>query len=535
MNEFQLKFKNIIFEFKDKETYKFYEKEKILDIFEYHIKKDFNLYFKPKDTLYLKKITIQYEILSPKEFSIFRNGFQSWSPSHFFKNEIKESSPLLPVLKYDYLDPSNPYPNISYIFTYFKGKEKYLFFYPKNYDFLNYFIIKKNKIDIVFEINKNIDRPLNFEIEIFEKENPVISNDFSKKIFGWTSWYHYYRKITGEEILKNIEYVKNIPIKLDFFQIDDGWQKNIGDWVENHKFKGFLEKICEKLNEEGISPGIWLAPFIVEKNSTLFLNKKDLILKNKRNKIFPCGYNPLWSGYFYPLDIGKDEVVDIIFSSIDRLKKIGFKLFKLDFLFGGFINIDSDSRYEKFINFFKCLRELLKNEIILGCGSPFILKEDLFDILRIGPDTMDGWKNYFLRLISFPGRVEAYNSLRNTLLRNFSTPQRFLFDPDVIFLKPKRLNKYEKETIILTDYLLSNVIFFSDPLYNLSTDDFSFLLKLKEFKNIKLINFHFLDELFIYDFYIDDKSYKLFVNLSDKRIKKEDLLLNPHESRLIKI
>lgn len=533
MNEFKIKFNSIIF--KSDFTYEFNEKENKNEIFEYKVTEGLSLFFIPKKPVNLKKIIVQYEILNPKEFLIFRNGFQSWSPSYFFKNEIKEKTPILSILKYHYLDPSNQYPNISYLFTCLKGNESFFMFYPKSYDFYNYFQIDKRSINIIFEINKTIALPLKFEIEVFETKNPLVNKDFSKKVFGWTSWYYYYRNITGGEILKNIEYIKNIPIKLDYFQIDDGWQESIGDWVENNKFIGFFEKICEKLNERKITPGIWLAPFIVEKKSTIFLDRKDLILKNNKNEIFPCGYNPLWSGYFYPLDITKEEVKEKIFSVLLRLNKIGFKLFKLDFLYGGFIKSFDDSRYENFVNFFIKLREVLKDATILGCGVPFILKENLFDITRIGPDTMDGWKNSLLRFISFPGRVEAYNSLRNTLLRNILTPQKFLFDPDVIFLKPKKLNIFEKETIILTNYLLSNVIFFSDPIYKLNEQDFSLILKLKEFKNIELKEFNFENDLYIYNFNINNKIYKFIVNLSDKKINKNGLFLNPHESRLINV
>lgn len=531
MSEFEIKFKSLTFE--SDVTYKFCEKENKNENFEYKITEDLKLSFTPRKHIYLKKIIVQYELLNPKEFLIFRNGFQSWSPSYFFKNEIKEKNPLLSILKYHYLDPSNQYPNISYLFSCLKGNENFLMFYPKGYDFYNYFQIDKKSVNIFFEINKIITKPLKFEIEIFETKNPLLNKDFTKKVFGWTSWYYYYRNITGEEILKNIEYIKKIPIKLDYLQIDDGWQESIGDWSENNKFKGFFEKICEKLSNFQTTPGIWLAPFIVEKKSNIFINRKDLILKNSKNEIFPCGYNPLWSGYFYPLDITKEEVKEKIFSVLLRLNKIGFKLFKLDFLYGGFIKSHDDSRYEKFINFFKDLKEISKDIKILGCGVPFILKDDLFDILRIGPDTMDGWKNNLLRFISFPGRVEAYNSLRNTLLRNILTPQKFLFDPDVIFLKPKKLNKFEKETIILTNYLLSNIIFFSDPIYTLKEEDFSLLLKLNEFKIIELLDFNFEKDLFIYDFKIDNRKYKFLVNLNDKKISKENFLLNPHESRLI--
>jgi alpha-galactosidase len=542
MSEFKIEFEKIIFKL-DK-NYEFFEKENETSNFEFSIKDNFLIVFKPKEKIYLKKVLLVLNILEPKNFHIFRNGFQSWSPSYPFYNKIKEDTPLIPILKYHYLDPENLNPNISFIFTYLKGEKNYLIFYPKDFNFYNYFVFDDRKITITFEIYKKIENDMNLEVEIYEKENPIENFDFSKKVFGWTSWYYYYRKIIPDEIFKNIDSIDRIPFKINFFQIDDGWQKSIGDWNENEKFIGFFEKFCEKLNKKEILPGIWVAPFIVEKNSEIFKHRKDLIMKNREGKIFPVGFNPLWSGYFYALDISKEEVQDRILNDLERLRKIGFKLFKLDFLYAGFIkSLQDESRYEKFIKIFKEIRYILRDSTILGCGVPFILFDDIFDIVRIGPDTMDGWKNRLMRFISFPGRVEAYNSLRNTLFRNVSTKQRFLFDPDVIFLKPKKLNKVEKETIILTNYLLSNIIFFSDPIYSLNDEDFSLLRELLKFKKIELFDFSFDDEFMIYKFNIDNFKYLFLVNLSDKIVDLSEkgilidglTILKPHESKLIKI
>lgn len=154
-----------------------------------------------------------------------------------------------------------------------------------------------------------------------------------------------------------------------------------------------------------------------------------------------------------------------------------------------------------------------------------------------------GGKILFLRLISFEGRVEAFNSLRNTLLRVIFSPQKFLFDPDVIFLKPKKLNNYEKETIEITNFLLSNVIFFSDPIYKLTEDDFYLIEKLREIGDYSLYDFEFQDDLYKYSFNGEKFKFCLYVNLSDKvkKIekykeeflkKREDNLIYPHESRI---
>ncbi|MCX8095722.1 MAG: alpha-galactosidase [Caldisericia bacterium] len=538
MNEFEVSFENI--EIESEKNFESLKKE----LFEFKINSPTEIIFHPKENIYIKNLSLIYSLKKPKNFLIFRNGFQSWSPSYFFKNEIKEKTPILKILKYHYLDPENLSPNYSFNFIVLKGDYNYLYLINDNSDFFVYFVLYKDKLKVTFEIDKLLKEPIILKIKIFEVKKPIFEQNFNKKIYGWTSWYYYYRNINKDEIFKNIEAIDRIPFKINYFQIDDGWQESIGDWKENEKFKGSLEEISHKLIEKNILPGIWLAPFIVEKNSSIFKRRKDLLLKNKRGEIFPCGYNPLWSGYFYPLNIENEEVKDKILNILHNLREIGFRLFKLDFLYAGFIKGETKiSRYEKFINFMKDIREVLKDSIILGCGAPYILKEGVFDILRIGPDTMDGWKNSLLRLLGFEGRVEAYNSLRNTLLRNIFSPQKFLFDPDVIFLKPKKLNDFEKETIILVNYLLSNFIFFSDPIYNLNSDDFILIEKLREIGSYFIYDFYFEDELYKYSFKGENFNFSLFVNLSDKvkkvekgkdeLIKKrDDNLIYPHESRI---
>ena len=51
---------------------------------------------------------------------------------------------------------------------------------------------------------------------------------------GWCSWYHYYTHINPENLLSNIrklhEIKDNVPLNL--IQIDDGFEKGIGDWLE---------------------------------------------------------------------------------------------------------------------------------------------------------------------------------------------------------------------------------------------------------------------------------------------------------------
>ena len=51
---------------------------------------------------------------------------------------------------------------------------------------------------------------------------------------GWCSWYQYYTHITPKNLLSNIARLQEIKtdIPLDLIQIDDGFEKAVGDWLE---------------------------------------------------------------------------------------------------------------------------------------------------------------------------------------------------------------------------------------------------------------------------------------------------------------
>lgn len=549
MNDFKLNFFKIRFYFHsvidfndnnfESEEFSFnYDlKEKILKIF-------------LKEKKFLDKIEIIYKIENPKNFYFFRNGFSSWSPSFLIDKNHKFRSPPIKALLNHYLYPKELKEKFSYFITYLKN-DKYFFIYPESLNFLTYFDIIDNFLSIFFEVDKEVTGEIIFPKIIFiERENPIINYDFNEKIFGWTSWYYYYRKIDKEELIKNIDFLDKQPITLDYFQIDDGWQDSIGDWNENDKFKDSLKIIVQRVNEKRVKPGIWISPFVVQKSSNVFKKRNELILKDKNKNPVPVGFNPLWGGYFYALDINREDSIDFVLEKLSRLKEIGFELFKLDFLYSFFNSFISKGKsysiYERFLEVFKKIKDILKESKILACGAPYIFNEELYDILRIGPDTKDGWKDLFTRIIGFSGNVEAYNSLRNTLNRVVITPKSFLCDPDVIFLKPKKLNIFERETIIIINYFLSNVIFFSDPLYSLNYEDYTLLKKLMEFKNYTISDFYFKDEIYEFKLKSNSSLFEIKVNLSDKKMVfknhgeelfklRKDNTLFPHETRVFKL
>ncbi|MDE7209800.1 MAG: hypothetical protein K2O31_07955, partial [Clostridia bacterium] len=52
----------------------------------------------------------------------------------------------------------------------------------------------------------------------------------TKKRCGYTSWYNYYGHINQDVVVRDLESIAAQDTKFDCFQIDDGYQENIGDW-----------------------------------------------------------------------------------------------------------------------------------------------------------------------------------------------------------------------------------------------------------------------------------------------------------------
>lgn len=528
MKAFDFEFSKLGVNFRNK-TIEGESKDLKKDDLEISFNEDLSIKIFTKSKTYIDEVYFDLKFENTNKLKMFRNGFQSWSPSYEIDFDTKFEKCLLPVLKNHYLDPENFTEKRSHFLTYLNFGNEYLLLIPQDNSFkVSFELFSENTLRIFFEIGKCVEGEFETpKITAKHTKSIALKNKPHKKIYGWTSWYYYYRNIEPDELIKNIEHIKNLPFKLDFFQIDDGYQESVGEWVENDKFKGRLKEIASRLNDLGITPGIWLAPYVCEKNSKIFKEHKDWLIKDKNGNPKPVGFNPTWSGYFYALDPMKIEVIDYLTEKITTLKELGFRMFKFDFLYSLMAKPygeENFTRMERFNKGMETLRSAIgKESKLLGCGAPLIMEKGFYDYFRIGPDTKDGWEDTLTQLIRFEGRVSAKNSLRNTITRAFLNGKYFLNDPDVIFLKPHKLTEDERNTILTVNYFLSNFIFLSDPIYTLTEHDFDLLLELQKYEGFALETVSELEkDIFEFEGTCKDFRIKGFVNLKDKDFELEN-------------
>ncbi len=84
-------------------------------------------------------------------------------------------------------------------------------------------------------------------------------------------------------MLRNLEALAATRPQLgvDLMQIDDGYQRAVGDWLEtNEKFPRGLAPLAAEIRAAGFTAGLWTAPFCVVAESRLFGEHADWLLRS---------------------------------------------------------------------------------------------------------------------------------------------------------------------------------------------------------------------------------------------------------------
>ena len=305
-------------------------------------------------------------------------------------------------------------------------------------------LFKKNEsiaLDALVIHQGNCTELLNTYGDKIRKDKKVSFID--KMRVGWCSWYYYYTKISYDIIMENLEFSKKNKIKFDFFQVDDGYQTFVGDWLTlKPSFEGKMKPMTDAIKKAGYIPGLWIAPFICERKSDIFVNHNEWILKNEKGKPVSAGFNPNWSGSFYALDITHPEVIAYL-KEVFRVVKNewGFDYIKLDFMYAaplpGVRYNQTMTRAEvmKMGNEF-IRKEVGKKTVLLGCGMPIGQAIGYMDAMRVSCDVAPYWKVKFIEaLMNSDSNLETRGAIRNSLVRTFMDKRFWINDPDCLMLR----------------------------------------------------------------------------------------------------
>jgi len=252
----------------------------------------------------------------------------------------------------------------------------------------------------------------------------------------WCTWYAYYEGITEDVLTKDIAELAELPF--DVVQIDDGWQQRVGDWEPNDKFPSGMRALTERITAAGMSPGLWISPFIVLPTSKLAREHPDFLLRDEHGDPVVAGNN--WGTGYWALDLTHPGVQQHLSELIHRIvHDWGFTYLKLDFINAGAapgVRRTGAHREAAYRDALALIRKAAGPEVyLLGSGGLLLPSLGLVDGLRSGPDVAPLWTNY---ASEDPSDAMAYNAVVNTLHRLWQAPLLEV-DPDVVYFR-SRLN-----------------------------------------------------------------------------------------------
>lgn len=368
---------------------------------------------------------------------------------------------------------------------------------------------------------------------------------------GYTTWYNYYTNIDSEIIYRDLEALSSCGLKTDVFQIDDGYQHAVGDWlrlksdfyhVQNDiradlsaadnsaavifDVKDGMKPVADMIHAKGMQAGLWLAPFAVSPLSSVFKEHKDWLVKDAKGR--PCAAGNNWGG-FYALDIYNEEVRAHLKNVFDVvLNTWGFDLVKLDFLYAAaFVPRNGKCRAKIMYDAMDLLREWVGDKLILGCGVPLMPAFGKVDYCRIGQDISLKWhkKDYDIR-----EGVSTSHAVANSAFRRHLNGRAFGNDPDVFLLRNGNIDMTFRQKVALAEInkLFGSVLFTSDNVSEYNDLQFKALSHVFDGRRAKIKDAYLDDKntlTVVYDY--GDGEKKLEIGIYSGVINKNEDNFNP--------
>ncbi len=433
--------------------------------------------------------------------TLFMNNFQSWGPCTFVKPEEVFTSIRSVDFPVGFMMSPIPWEFKNGIVSdYFIATRKEFAGFLSSKVVHPYFLWQNGIIKIKVYVGKELKPGEEIELgtlwftryesleetldEYAKKVAEFNEPKIGKPVFGWSSWYHYYLDISQENFIKEIELSKALDMNYELFQLDDGYEADIGDWLEtNEKFPDGLEFLAKKVKENGKVAGIWTAPFSISESSKLFRDHPDWVVKNESGEPLLAYKN--WNKKIYALDATNPDAQKWFRDVFSALKDYGFDFFKIDFLFAAMIpgkrhlNVTPVEAYRMGM---ETIRKAVGESHVLGCGAPLLPSVGYVDSMRVGADTAPYWTNE----LDF-GQPNAKHSIRNALTRNFMNGLWWANDPDCVMARSNdtKLNDDERMVNVYVPALINGYFLQSDKLSFLSKEDVYLLKRALNFRGGK--------------------------------------------------
>jgi len=215
---------------------------------------------------------------------------------------------------------------------------------------------------------------------------------------GWWSWTAYYAAINQGETLANADWLSQHLNSLgyNFFQIDEGYQYARGEYVTANatQFPDGMRFVAHHILRNGLTVGLWTAPFEVSSRAWVYEHHKDWLVHNAKGQPIPL--EDLWEqnvDTLYALDTthpGAQEYLRQTYKTLVR--EWGVRFIKMDFMdttaIEGYYHRPNTTALEAQRIGLQVIRDTVGDDVILDKdGSPMLNPVGIVDTGRVSADT----------------------------------------------------------------------------------------------------------------------------------------------------
>jgi alpha-galactosidase len=153
---------------------------------------------------------------------------------------------------------------------------------------------------------------------------------------GWWSWTAYYFGLNQGTAGTNAHWLKDNLRQLGYtyFHIDEGYQYARGEYTtaDAKLFPLGIPYLADLVRHDGLTFGMWTAPFEVSERAWVFQNHKEWLLHNAAGQLIHIGYVAEKQDPLYVLDTTHPGAQDYLRQTYSTLHDWGLRFLKMDFM-----------------------------------------------------------------------------------------------------------------------------------------------------------------------------------------------------------
>ncbi len=153
---------------------------------------------------------------------------------------------------------------------------------------------------------------------------------------GWWSWTAYYFGLSQATAGTNADWLAENLEKsgYTYFQIDEGYQYARGEYTtaDAHLFPLGIAHIADVVRHDGLTFGLWTAPFEVSERAWVYQNHKEWLVHNAAGALIHIGHVTGKNDPLYVLDTTHPGAQEYLRQTYTTLRDWGVRFIKMDFM-----------------------------------------------------------------------------------------------------------------------------------------------------------------------------------------------------------